>query len=242
MFENIAVITPAKVASATVYFTIKKSNKYNMSHNHSLPDLKKCLLKKNTLIIVGVRNPIDRNFSYILKNHKLIYDGKKNRWNRMQGVFTKVNNYRGDNSCHIPDNISDEQFIKEFFKCDIHKTFNYWFEEFFEITNINNLGFNKKKGFTVYDFPNNNKIMIYTAEKLNNNLDEICKYLDIESTIIIKNKNDSELYKNIKKKIKYSKEHINMVLNTDVVKFFYTEEDITQFYNKIDYESGTVVK
>ena len=66
-------------------------------------------------------------------------------------------------------NKSIEEIITLYFNTDIHTEFNNWFEEFFEITGINQKTFNKTDGLDFYELPNNNKIMIYTLEKLDTN-------------------------------------------------------------------------
>lgn len=235
--KHIEVITVAKVASSTVYHTIKNSKKYTVKHSHSLPRLKHILENnKNTLIISGIRNPIDRNLSCIFANCHLKYDGSNDTWRNLAGVFTKkINNYKGDNSFFIPNGqkLEPYEFANEYFKKDIHNTFNYWLEEFFEITKIDKLKFNKKEGIDIYNFKNNNKIIIYTQEKLKYNLPKIKKYLDINNKTEIKNKMSNSNYIKIKKEISYKKEYVDKLLNTNIMTFFYTNEDIINFYNKI---------
>ena len=55
-----------------------------------------------------------------------------------------------------------------------------WFassiDEFFEINRINQKSFDKTEGLDFYNlFNNNNKIIIYTVEKINLNIDNINK-------------------------------------------------------------------
>ena len=109
-FNNIYIITVAKVAS-TNFFICNYKNKINKKHQgHSLLDLKGILLNcKNSLIIVGVRNPIDRNLSYLFQT-------KDN--NFFNDVKTKNNNYKGEH-CFIPGikpNTSYKEIIKLYFK------------------------------------------------------------------------------------------------------------------------------
>ena len=78
--------------------------------------------------------------------------------------------------------------------------------------------------------------MIYTIEKLTENE----KYLKEKLGIIadFKNKNNSEkkgyyeIYKEVKQKIVYKKEYLDNLLNTDVMRLFYNENDINFFYSK----------
>ena len=124
MKKDIHIITPAKVGSRTLYDYIEKEKKNstiveNVYHNHSLLNLKNIVnSQKNKVIIVGVRNPIERNFSYILKNHLIPYCSKSCPWPAGGGVLTKKNNYKGDLTCYIPHYFTDNEFIEAYFKVD----------------------------------------------------------------------------------------------------------------------------
>lgn len=73
--------------------------------------------------------------------------------------------------------------IDLYFQQNYHYTFNDWFHEFFEITKINKETFHKEKGLHFYSLPRNNKIMIYTLEKLNDNIKKLCSLFDIPTII-----------------------------------------------------------
>ena len=239
-YKTVIVNTVAKVGSSN-FLTCKYSQSKDVSHVHNLLKLKDALSKKsNCLIIVGIRNPIDRNLSYLFQsfNDKFYND-----------VGTRMNNYEGE-FCYIPkmtDNenpiyknsnikikFSAEKIIDLYFKQKYHNTFNEWFKEFLDITKISN--FDKDKGIDFYKFPNNNTIMIYTMEKLTENE----KYLKEKLGIIadFKNTNNSEkrgyyeIYKEVKEKIVYKKEYLDNLLNTDIMRLFYNENDINFFYSK----------
>jgi hypothetical protein len=226
-FDNINIITVAKVASAN-FLRCNYKNKINEKHHgHSLLHLKNVLEKsKNSLIIVGIRNPIDRNLSYLFqtKGNDLFND-----------VKTKNNNYKGE-YCYIPEikpNTSYKEIIKLYFKQNYHNTFNEWFREFLEITKINS--FNRKKGLDFYNFPNNNTIMIYTLEKLNENKAEICDLLGITNFQNTNNSNNREYknqYKEVKDNIIYKKQYLDNLLNTEIIRLFYNNSDIEKFYLK----------
>lgn len=188
--------------------------------------------KSNCLIIVGIRNPIDRNLSYLFQT----YNNKS-----YNDVKTKKNNYKGE-ICYIPE-IYDktlkcyappEVIIDLYFKQKYHNTFNEWFEEFLDITKISS--FDKDKGVDFYKFPNNNTIMIYTLEKLNENNKYIKEQLGILYNIENKNNSNkrcySEIYKKVKQKIVYRKKYLDNLLNTDIMRLFYNESDINFFYSK----------
>lgn len=229
-FNKVRVITVAKVGSAN-FRHCSYSKTTDVVHNHSLLNLKKMLKnKQDCLIIVGIRNPIDRNLSNLF----CTYNNKTNT-----SVRTKMNNYKGEN-CYIPEigtkiSVTAEKIIELYFKKNYHNTFNEWFEEFLEITKITT--FNKERGLDFYNFPNNNTIMIYTMEKLNENQDYIIDTLGITGEL--NNVNNSKkkkyykMYKEVKEKIEYKKEYLDNLLNTDIMKLFYNENDINYFYSNL---------
>lgn len=67
-YETVIVNTVGKVGSAN-FLKCKYSQSTNIHHGHSLLELQNTLnTKSNCLIIVGIRNPIDRNLSYLFQN------------------------------------------------------------------------------------------------------------------------------------------------------------------------------
>ena len=232
-YKTVIINTVAKVGTSNFTRCKFSQSKHKILHGHSLLDLKNTLNKKsNCLIIVGIRNPIDRNLSYLFQHYK------SNNFNNVQ---TKKNNYKGELT-YIPEVYDEtlkryatpEVIIDLYFKQKYHNTFNEWFEEFLDITKITN--FDKDKGVDFYKFPNNNTIMIYTMEKLTANDKYIKEQLGIVNNI--KNINDSnkrdysEIYKQVKQKIIYKKEYLDNLLNTDIMRLFYNENDINFFYSK----------
>ena len=232
IYEKVLVNTVAKAGSAN-FLHCKYSQTNRIEHTHNLLKLYNTLNKEsNCLIIVGIRNPIDRNLSYLFQTHKNNYFNE---------VKTKKNNYRGEN-CYIPEvydtklkcYTTPEEIIDLYFKQEYHNTFNEWFEEFLEITKISN--FDKDKGVEFYKFPNNNTIMIYTMEKLTANNKYIKEQLGIVSNIKNQNNSDyrsySKIYEQVKQKIVYKKEYLDNLLNTDIMRLFYNKNDINFFYSK----------
>ena len=231
-YETVIVNTVAKVGSSN-FLDCKYSQSTKIHHGHSLLTLQNTLNNKsNCLIIVGIRNPIDRNLSYLFQT----YNEKE-----LFGVETKKNSYKGE-FCYIPEIAvfkdiryeTPEVIIDLYFKQKYHNTFNEWFEEFLNITKITN--FDKDKGVEFYKFPNNNTIMIYTMEKLTANYKYIKEQLGIVSDIENNNNSDyksySKIYKEVKQKIVYKKEYLDNLLNTDIMRLFYNENDINFFYSK----------
>ena len=236
--KHLEIITPAKVGSSN--FNNVSPRKPGLppwetiDHNHDLKRLKdKHSLenRENTLIVVGVRNPIDRNLSYLFQTY---CDNFNN------SVKYKRNNYEGE-FCYIPEmhnnisTISPARVIELYFQQKYHTTFNDWFDDFFEITNIIEGSFDKERGYEVYSYPRGNKILIYTLEKLDENENDICDLLGITELV---NKNNSkqrnyyQLYTKVKESIVYPREYIDSLLNTPIMKFFYSDVDIEEMRSK----------
>lgn len=120
-----------------------------------------------------------------------------------------------------------------FNKKELHTIFNDWFNEFLEITDITT--FDKEKGYSVYHLKNDNKLIVYTLEKLNDNKQDLCELIGI-SEICDENIGDNKWYKNLYKKMKqnitYNKEYLDSLLDTKIMKMFYTDEDIQTMYKK----------
>lgn len=239
IYDIFNVITVGKVGSmnlSTILTPLYRTNPLT----HSLYKLKEVLNTSNNFIVVGIRNPIDRNLSYF-------YNIGNIPGNTLSKEFqTKKNNYASQ-IITFSDNITNKSItdtITLYFNTDIHNQFNEWFTEFFEITGINQNTFNKNEGLDFYNLPNNNKIMIYTLEKFDNNINIFNKIFRSENnnsccfnTIAI-NANNSQNrfykdhYNNIKTQITYTQTYLDSQLNTDIMKFFYSDSDIQSFYNK----------
>lgn len=230
-FKKIEIITVAKVGSSDFLHSCKKI--HPTIHSHSLLHLKRILINhKNRLIIFGIRNPIDRNLSYFFQTYNDdFYNNVRIKANNYKGEYNYIKEIRRNKI----NNVNTERLIKIYFNMSFHKTFNEWFTEFFEITGIDKSVFNIEKGLDFYNFPNNNTIMIYTLEKLNTNKDEICRVLNIPELLHTNDSNNrhyKKTYNNVKEKIVYTKEYLDNLLNTDVMKFFYSEDTIKAMYNK----------
>ena len=225
-FNQVKILTVAKVGSAN-FLHCNYDNNVKKVHGHNINEIRNTLNNNsNCLIIVGIRNPIDRNLSYLFQTY---------RNNFYNDVKTNKNKYKGE-FCHIRSmnlKTDPKHVIELYFKQEYHNTFNDWFQEFLEITNIQE--FDKEKGFQFYDFPKNNTILIYTLEKLSNNSEYISSVLGISN---LQNKNNStkasynNLYQCVKKEIVYPKQYLDNLLNTNIMKLFYDEKSIRSFYEK----------
>tara|TARA_B100000214_G_scaffold366476_1_gene335478 strand:+ start:1043 stop:1759 length:717 start_codon:yes stop_codon:yes gene_type:complete len=226
--ERVRVITVAKVASSA--FSHSLSQKFKTSHGHSLQLLKDVLAnEENTLVISGIRNPLARNLSYFFQT----YNDKKHN-----DVKCKSNKYKGEKCFAMSEkdllSSNAEKLIDVFFKQKWHETFNHWFKEFLELTQIDKQGFNKETGFQLYPLDNNNWLLIYTFEKLKDNTPYFEEFFGIQDLSHTNNPNDrvyKDLYKEVKSKITFDSVYSKMLLDTDIVRLFYCREDIERFIN-----------
>tara|TARA_Y100000816_G_scaffold291480_1_gene282968 strand:+ start:2260 stop:3441 length:1182 start_codon:yes stop_codon:yes gene_type:complete len=233
-YKEVNIITVAKVGTQTFMFSEYTGvPKKHVKGHHGLtcyhPDytnLKDTLEHKtDNLIIVGIRNPIERNLSFLMST-----------W---MTEFSK-NEFGKFNTCCVPDsktkeNVSATEIIQEYWKKGdkYHFAFNMWFTVFLSLTKITE--FDKDKGVSFYKFKGNNTIMIYQLEKLKQNSEYIKKKIGLKDIIHFgdQKKTQPQKYEEIKNKICYPKEYLNRLLNTDIMKLFYNPEDIQRFYSSV---------
>jgi|LWDU01.1.fsa_nt_gi hypothetical protein len=225
--STIRIITIGKVASSAFKHSLHE--KYKISHSHSLLQLKETLENEtDTLIISGIRNPLNRNISYFFQT----YSDEKNT-----GVLCEGNKYKGD-KCYIMKrkailNTPTNELIRLFFKQKWHHIFDDWFEEFFRLTQINSVVFPKELGYLLYPLDNNNWVLFYTFEKFLENTAFFESFFDIPE-LKHTNKADDRIYKDkyksMKETIKFPKSYKQKLLDTRVIKHFYAIDDIKQFY------------
>tara|TARA_B100000131_G_scaffold318903_1_gene363708 strand:+ start:1301 stop:2011 length:711 start_codon:yes stop_codon:yes gene_type:complete len=225
--ERIRVITVAKVASSA--FSHSLSDKYKTSHGHSLALLKKCLEEEeNTLVISGIRNPLARNLSYFFQTYSDV--GRND-------VKCKSNKYKGE-KCYVMEkdkilSLSTEEVVQKFFDQKWHNTFNDWFEEFFEITDIDVVSFDKESGYQLYSLDNNNWILFYTFEMFSKNKSKFERFFDIKRLEHTNNADKriyGEVYRSVKASIKFPKPYKQKLLNTEIINRFYSKSDIQKFW------------
>jgi len=225
IYKKIYVINPAKVGSATFFHSLGKE--YNTIHGHNLEYLNNILNnEENNLFICGVRNPIERNLSYFFQTY---------RDNYYNDFKTRKNNYKGE-YCYNEDlyeNPTIPNLIKSYQNFKYKYSYLDWLEEFLDIVQIKT--FDKKKGYMFYNIKNNNFLLVYQLEKLEDNIMYFEDYFGV--SFINYNVNKDKIYLEVKNKIKYDKDEINKLLNNSIIKFFYSKENIDIFYNAISYRS-----
>jgi hypothetical protein len=237
-FEKINTITLPKVGSKTLAKSCRV--KYKVLHRHRVRLIKNTIITNtNNLIIVGVRNPVDLNLSFLFESYNKDFSNiiKTNKTEKpFMHTYIKNHNMNqliSQSKGNKPIDVTN--LITSYFNKKYHNLFNIWFKIFFEITKIDKIGFNIEKGLQIYDLPNNNKLMLYTLEKLNTNEKEICEFLNIPSLIYVNDgskKPYKNVYKEVKKQITYTQEYLDNLLKTDIIKFFYSEDTIKAMYAK----------
>lgn len=228
--DSVLICTPAKVASASFLYSIQPGFSGKVHHRHCLHSLKNALQGENNLIITGIRNPLDRNISYFFQHYHLDHNSD---------FRTSANNYEGEYCYVMPREELLEtdtlELINLFFSHQNHFSFNDWFYEFFEITKIVDTAFDKNVGIQIYSLPNNNYLMVYVYEKILTNLNFIQSFFNIKefrhdnNSSILKHKTK---YKTFKDLITLDEVYKTKLLNTPIMKYFYSDEAIEEFYRK----------
>ena len=227
---SVHINTVAKTASASFLHSLKK--KYpKIHHGHNLLDFRNVVDKsENTLIISGIRNPLERNISYFFQTHS------DNFYN---DVKIRENDYKGE-YCFVMSKeelleASPLELIEAFKSQDYHITFNKWFYEFFDITGLLDVEFDKEKGIKLYNLPNNNRLLLYTFEKLKRNelfirsLFGLSKFAHSNNTA---KKYYKEKYSEVKRLLTLEPEYKIKLLRTPIMKYFYTDDDIESFFHR----------
>ena len=230
-YNSTHVVSVAKVASASMAVQLRRNGYQPTTHTHDLEFLRDVVnSSENNLIVSGVRNPVDRNLSYFfqgfVKRFHSQFKIKKNNYTGevIQGVQNLTVN---DHPQKVIDTFKNQQWLY---------TFTDWFEEFFEIVDIYDKPFDKQKGYKIYKIKNNNTLLIYTVEQLPQSLDSICN--DIGIVNISTHHNNSKdreyscLYTQVKETIIYEKEYLDKLLGSNIINYFYTDQDIHNMYKK----------
>jgi len=220
--DKLRVITVAKVGSASFKLNLEK--KYKVIHSHSLELLGNVLDAGGATVVSGIRNPVDRNLSYFFQTHRMRgYNGFK----------TRKNNYKGECCFKEISGTDATDYIESFLSQKNLFSFNEWFDEFLNITNIED--FDKQKGLQVYDLGNKNKLIFYTLEKLNQNINHIKSMFNIPEWTTFNRSSDKEyaaIYKSVKESIRYPQYYLDGLLENDLLKMFYTPREINSFRQK----------
>ena len=112
------------------------------------------------------------------------------------------------------------------------KFFQENFEKYNHI-NVYNYPFDKKRGYSIIQ-DKDTEIFVYQLEKLNDIRKELGEFLEIENLELINDNVGEEkwyasAYKQALKGLKLSREYFEYCYNSELVRHFYSEEDIHRF-------------
>ena len=217
--EIIIVYQKGKVASSSVYYSIKKYNR-NVLHSHTLAeigntdeDLSKLLNLKSGKIITLVRDPVARRISEMWQNIS--------NWPRysVKVDFNEIEQY---------------YFKKGFEKGDME-----WFDEqikrFFKI-NIFDYPFDKEKGY-VWIKKDHVEILALKMEKMNENEKIVGEFIgrsELKYTMcnIGDDKHSKYIYQELKKQFSVPLDRLKEYYGNERFLHFYTEEEKMKFCNR----------
>jgi len=224
-YDDIEVITVAKVGTTIFSSSLLKYHTYAMNIlEHILEQNKK------KLIISGIRNPITRNISYFFETYGM--ENSEPILKNSNNTYEKINTFICNND--EINNIDTNDLIEMFKNKDYiyHNHFTLWFEQFMEMTKINHIPFDKEKGLQLYKLNDDTYILFYVLEKYNDNKDILEKFFKLplsNERNATSNKCIANKYKDFKEKIKFDNNYKDSLLNTSVMKYFYSDEFIKNF-------------
>jgi len=222
--DNIYVFTAMKVGttnfSSSLFARLNLTEHDGIKHNHTIDNLKTFInYDVPKLIISCFRNPIERNISYFFD---LI----------TKKEFPEIYLCEECELC----NYSLQQLIEHFYKnmYKIEDYYEFWYREFFNITKIDKNTLSKS-GVKLYKINNNSYILLCTLEKYKKNIELLEKFLTFklnDGMNDAKNKTIKDIYDKFKKEIKLDDNYKKKLLNIDLIKNLYNEEEVKYFYNK----------
>ena len=89
--------------------------------------------------------------------------------------------------------------------------------------------FDKDLGYKLYPVKNNNWVLIYTFEQLPANINRLAEFLEVDEILHTNNAKDriyGDLYKDVCDKIEFPKEYKQALLDTEIMRYFYSEDKI----------------
>lgn len=235
----ILVFTMAKVGSLSVYFSLKKStNRQAIFHVHSLNEeevkegIQLCFDNK---IYPGSKSPVFLINKKIIKKrkpYKIICLFRDPLERNVSAFFEVFELHTGEKSTEFT---GDFEKLKQLYYENLNHTFPInWFEkQFFEATDINIFDYNydKDKGYQIIKKEPIEVLLINSnvADPIKEKL--IMDFCDLK-TFTLKNRNISSTkeyaayYKEFKSNIKFSKEYLNQLYDSNYAKHFFSEKHI----------------
>jgi hypothetical protein len=182
----------------------------------------------NIIYVCGIRNPIEWAMSYMFATYDKQYAGPQFKTNNYELINTFI--------CETNDifNMSIDEITNIFLQKKYYNIFNDFFKEFFEITVINTVAFNKTKGYQIYEYKPGKFILFYVLEKYGTNVKQLSTFLNLNIKCHVNPVQDEykPLYDKFKQTIKLPPDYKKNSLDTDYVKYFYTNNEINNMYNK----------
>lgn len=235
----ILVFTMAKVGSLSVYFSLKKStSRPSIFHIHSLneDEVKEGVqLCFENNIYPGSKSPvflINRKIIKKMKPYKIICLFRDPIERNISAFFEVFELHTGEKTAEFT---GDFEKMKLLYYEKLNHTFPLnWFEkQFFEATDINvfDYNYNKEKGYQLLKKDHIEVLLINSnvTDSLKEEL--ICDFCDLK-TFNLKNRNVSstkeyaDYYKEFKNNIKFSKEYLNKLYDSNYAKHFFSEKHI----------------
>ncbi|MDL4838959.1 putative capsular polysaccharide synthesis family protein [Aquibacillus rhizosphaerae] len=207
------------------------TDNYNLENRSQIGNLKIKVLrklyklafkyrKKNLKIITLMRDPISRNISTLFQElSTMIYIHEKENNRLEQNIYNMLDEFLEN---YVDTNVPLKWFEKEF--------------KYFVGIDIYKYPFNKQEGH-LYIKKENIEVLLLTAEKLNNNENVIRKFINdrnfsLFNTNVSSKKWYSDIYKNYKTNHKLSENDLNKFYDSEVITYFYSDDDISKFKEK----------
>lgn len=195
-------------------------------------------LKQKVKVILGVRDPISQNVSFLY--HSIAQLSTTSSAYHLKENYNSFFNNGGDaqylfNLAYDNEDEEGGSIVDREASCDYIKKFLQRFSE--NIVDVFNHHFDKEKGFTIIK-EDNLEVFIYQIEKLNDLVVELSDWVGgnpFNKWIMANeasNKWISNSYKEAQKKIEFSKEYFDKSYSDIWIKHFYSDEDIDKFKEK----------
>lgn len=248
----IVIYQPGKVASVTLLNSILACGQ-EVVQTHALAfrsefmdnemkslylDFQNAIRSEQSIrIISGVREPIQRDISYLFEHINLpfveIYDKFNN--DLLLNIQDCLNNYfvtKSDGFSHMSPTLIHHMIR-------VNGGIFQWFErELEEVYHINILDypFDRDKGYSIIK-KGNIELLIYKVEKLNELEKDIGNFLGIDefkfkNSNLSKNRDYRYTYKQVLDEIQLSENYIDMYYNNQYMNHFYTEKERDIFLKK----------
>lgn len=242
--EIIINYSPGKTGNHTITATLDKYNRKYINLWHTLKwvdnDVISELKKRTKKIIIGIRDPIAQNVSWIFQviNEVMDIAPYEEDDKDVQKLFDKyiVNNILMPNLKTNANSIYELIYYK--MKKSNHLIQNWFEEEIIGCLNIDIFA-NKVDREAAYNIirVGDMEIFIYKLERINEIEEELSKFCSINDLKLEKgnegkNKWYSESYKEFIKKVRMPKEYFSKSYESKYVNFFYSDEEINKFKQK----------